>query len=385
MTISFALVIIIFYTAAIYYLHQNYSDAADAERAGYFSVLLNEIDKLTELIRANPDDIDSIERLGSAVLELERYNAAPVALNALTRLLLIACVACILFAVAVLVFCYVRIIRPFDILEGFAKEVSKGNLDIPLDVKRVNIFGEFTWAFDLMRSQLTSARKNEELAKRENKALIATISHDIKTPVASIRAYAEGLQRGMDTTPERRERYLNVIIKKSDEVARLTNDLFLHALSDMEKLQLEIKPHDAEALIGEMLDPIYAEYGDTISATDIPAVVVMTDNKRLAQVFSNVITNAVKYAPGSKVELSFEIEDAMFVCRVRDFGKGIPARDLPFVWNRFYRGGNIEGVSGSGLGLYIVKYIIEKCGGFVHLDNSGNGLTVAFSLPIDDC
>ena len=384
MTAAFTLLITIFFAASAYYLIRNYSEAADAERAGNLAVAMNEIDRLAERIRNDPYDAHAIQRLGAAVSELEVYDAASASVSDLTRLLIIACAACVLFAAAVFAVCYVRIIRPFDKLEDFAREVAKGNLDTPLAVKRMNIFGEFTWAFDLMRSELKGARENEESTRRENKALIATISHDIKTPVASIRAYAEGLQRGMDTTPERRERYLGMIVRKSDEVAKLTNDLFLHALSDMEKLQLEVKPHDAKTLIGEVLDASHAEYGDTIIAADIPDATVMADEKRLAQVLANIINNAVKYAPCSKIDISFHVEDDLFYCKVRDFGSGIPPRDLPFVWNRFYRGANTEGVPGSGLGLYIVKYIVEKCGGTVRLENSDSGLAVTFALQLSN-
>ena len=376
------LLIAVLFAAAIYFLHRNYGQAANTDRAGLHAVMLNEVSQLSARIAEDPNDHEARDRLSAVITELGDNYPASAAVDELTVYMIVACAACVVFAAVVFAVCYVRIVKPFYQLEMFAKGVAKGDLDIPLEIRRVNIFGEFSWAFDMMRSELKALRESDEEAKRENKMLIATISHDIKTPVASIRAYAEGLQKGMDTSQERRARYLDVIIRKSDEVAKLTNDLFLHALSDMEKLQLEVKPHDAKALIDGILEPLFAEYSDTIKVTGVPDVRVMADEKRIAQVFGNIITNAVKYAPDSCVELSFEEKDSFLVCEVRDFGAGIPAHDLPFVWNRFYRGANSEGVSGSGLGLYIVKYIVEKCGGFVRLDNSGKGLAVIFSLPV---
>ena len=381
-TVLFVLVVAVFFAAAIYFLHRNYGEVANNERAGLHAVMLNEVSQLTVRITENPNDHKAHERLSTVIIDLGDNYPASVAVDEMTVYMIIACAACVAFVAVVFAVCYVRIIKPFDKLEMFAKGVAKGNLDIPLEVQRVNIFGEFSWAFDMMRSELKALRESEEKAKQENKMLIATISHDIKTPVASIRAYAEGLQKGMDTSQERRDRYLDVIIRKSDEVAKLTNDLFLHALSDMEKLQLEVKSHDAITLIDSILDPLFAEYGDTIKVTDVPDIRVMADEKRLAQVFGNIVTNAVKYAPDSDIKLSFEKNDSFLVCEVRDFGAGIPAHDLPFVWNRFYRGANTEGISGSGLGLYIVKYIVEKCGGSVHLDSNDKGLSVVFSLPV---
>ena len=381
-TIIFILLIAALFAAAIYFLNRNYGEAANNERAGLHAVMLNEVSQLSARIAEDPNDYEAQQRLNAVIIELGDNYPTSAAIDELTVYMIISCAACVAFVAVVFAVCYVRIIKPFDKLEMFAKGVAKGDLDIPLEVQRVNIFGEFSWAFDMMRSELKALRESEEEAKQENKTLIATISHDIKTPVASIRAYAEGLQKGMDTSQERRDRYLDVIIRKSDEVAKLTNDLFLHALSDMEKLQLEVKPHDAIALINDILDPLFAEYGDTIKVTDVPNVQVMADEKRLAQVFGNVVTNAVKYAPDSDVKLSFQKNDSFLVCEVRDFGAGIPAHDLPFVWNRFYRGANTDGISGSGLGLYIVKYIVEKCGGSVRLDSSDKGLSVVFTLPV---
>ena len=145
-------------------------------------------------------------------------------------------------------------LRPFQKLEDFAGQVAEGNLDIPLEYERKNIFGAFTWAFDNMRLEIKRARNAEKAAVENNKTVIATISHDIKTPIASIRAYCEALQAGMDLNPERRERYLNVIIAKCDEVSTLTNDLFLHSLSDLDKLQMNYDTYEANPLISAMLE-----------------------------------------------------------------------------------------------------------------------------------
>lgn len=129
-----------------------------------------------------------------------------------------------------LVFTYIywKIIRPFVNLEKYANQIAKGNLDITLGYEKTNFFGAFTWAFDHMKEEIKYARANEERAVNENKAIIATLSHDIKTPISSIRAYAEGLEANLDSSYEQRTHYVQVIMRKCDEVTRLTNDLMLH-------------------------------------------------------------------------------------------------------------------------------------------------------------
>ena len=139
-----------------------------------------------------------------------------------------------------LLFCYIyfSILRPFNKLKNFANEIAKGNFELPLDYERSNYFGSFTWAFDSMRREVTKARSCEREAIENNKTVIATLSHDIKTPISSIRAYSEGLEANLDSSPEKRAKYLSVIMRKCDEVSQLTNDLFLHSLSDLEKLRV---------------------------------------------------------------------------------------------------------------------------------------------------
>ena len=144
---------------------------------------------------------------------------------------IIICGLAVLCICTVFIYVYTRILRPFDKMKDFASEIAKGNFDVPLKYERSNYFGAFTWAFDSMRKEIKSARMAEHEAIENNKTVIATLSHDIKTPIASIRAYAEGLEANMDSSPERRTRYLQVLMKKCDEVTSLTNDLLLHSLS----------------------------------------------------------------------------------------------------------------------------------------------------------
>ena len=142
----------------------------------------------------------------------------------------------ILFVIIVFLYIYFSILRPFDKLKGFANEIASGNFNIPLNYERSNYFGQFTWAFDNMRCEIIKARKCETEAIENNKTIIASLSHDIKTPIASINAYAEALEANIDSSYEARAKYLSVIINKSQEVKKLTDDLFLHSVSKALKI-----------------------------------------------------------------------------------------------------------------------------------------------------
>lgn len=125
------------------------------------------------------------------------------------------CGISVLFLMTVVGYVYAAILRPFDKMKIFAQTIAKGDLEVPLAYERSNYFGAFTWAFDSMRREILKARACEHEAIENNKTVIATLSHDIKTPIASIRAYAEGLEANLDTTAEKRERYIRVLMKMS--------------------------------------------------------------------------------------------------------------------------------------------------------------------------
>ncbi|MCI2113412.1 MAG: HAMP domain-containing histidine kinase [Ruminococcus sp.] len=285
-------------------------------------------------------------------------------------------VVCIIF-----LYIYFTIFRPFEKMKKFAEEIASGNFDIPLEYERSNYFGKFTWAFDSMRREITKARASEKEAIENNKTVIATLSHDIKTPIASIRAYAEGLEASLDTSPEKRQRYLSTIMKKCDEVSRLTNDLFLHSLSDLDKLKINSEELELCSFMETVVNEIAAEQNDiNFTAPDFSAV-VYADRNRLTQIAENLINNARKYAK-SEIDISLTRDDDYVSISFQDYGGGIPDKDMPFIFDKFYRGKNCGDEQGSGLGLYIVKYLSEKMNGKVLLHNRKGGLEAVISLPI---
>ena len=296
---------------------------------------------------------------------------------------IVMCTLTILFMAMVFFYVYLNILRPFDKMKNYASEIAKGNLDLPLNYEKSDYFGAFTWAFDSMRKEITRSRTAEREAIENNKTVIATLSHDIKTPIASIRAYAEGLEANLDTTPERRSRYLEVLIRKCDEVTALTNDLFLHALSDLNMLQMQPEEFLLVPFLKQSISEISAGYEDVVlKETDISPV-IYADRKRINQIVENLINNSRKYAK-TNVTVSLTQTDDMVSIHFRDKGPGIPDEDMPFITDKFYRGKNTGTENGSGLGLYIVKYIAERSGGSIELINhtSGEkGLEAVVHLP----
>lgn len=368
-TAMFSVLIIIVSGIFFYAEKQENSQDNRAEQL----VAINEIEQLVKM--------GEYERLSEKTAKLSESIRLSEAVSNVNVGIFIMCGICIVFCNLIFGYVYVAILRPFDKLKGFAEKISQGNFDIPLDYERSNYFGEFTWAFDSMRREISKARSCEREAIENNKTVIATLSHDIKTPVASIRAYAEGLEANLDGTPEKRKKYLSVIMKKCDEVSKLTNDLFLHSLSDMDKLKIIPEGFELCGFIENAVTEIAAEHNDVHFTKPDFSAAVNADKNRLMQITENLIGNARKYAK-TDIEVFLTLSDGNVQIHFRDFGGGIPDEDMPFIFEKFYRGKNCGSEQGSGLGLYIVKYIMEQMDGDILLKNHNNGLEAIVSLPI---
>ena len=340
---------------------------------GSYTVATNEIEQLI----ANGDTATAQIRAAELKTALSEY--VPESNNSTAYLWAIFAV-CSALIIAVFLYIWFAILRPFEKLTGFAERIANGDVDLPLNYERTNYFGKFTWAFDCMRREISSARACEKEAIENNKTVIASLSHDIKTPVASIRAYAEGLEAGMDATPEKRAKYLSVIMRKCDEVAALTNDMLLHSISDLDKLKMNPTEFELCGFIKETVSEISVRNNIRLN---LPAyfIDINADRNRLTQVFENIVSNAAKYAK-TDVEISAAKTDKGVEIIFRDFGKGIPEEEIPFIFDKFYRGCRIEKENGAGLGLYIVKYVVTQSGGEVYAENLSDGFQIRIILPL---
>lgn len=373
--IAAAAVFILILAAVAALLCANAGEKQD--NSGSLSVMTNEIEQLI----AKGETAEAGSRTAELKAALSEYSAVEKESAADFGAVWLVFGASAVIIAGAFLYIGLRIIRPFEKLSDFAQRIAKGDFDLPLNYERENYFGKFTWAFDSMRREIIKARAAEKEAVENNKTVIATLSHDIKTPVASIRAYAEGLEAGLDSTPEKRQKYLSVIMSKCDEVARLTDDMFLHSLSDLDKLKMNSERLEFCGFAEGAVTEIGEEYGDVPFQKPDFTAFVDCDKNRFTQIFGNIITNARKYAK-TDIDVSLALEGNEVSISFRDYGEGIADQDIPFIFGKFYRGKNCGSEQGSGLGLYIVKYVAEQSGGRVTLKNLEKGLEIKIFLPI---
>lgn len=269
-----------------------------------------------------------------------------------------------------------HILKPFTKLQSFAQRIAGGNLDIPLEMDHQNIFGPFTESFDLMRSELKRSRQAEAAANASKKELIAKLSHDIKTPVASIKAAAEVGQAFTDSEKDRKS--YTQIIQKADQINALVSNLFSATMKELQ--QLTVAPKDITSRqIQALLEN--SDYLHRAQISSIPECLAVADPLRLQQVFDNLFINSYKYA-GTDITVSAFIEASDLVITIEDAGGGVPANELPWLTDKFKRGSNASNQEGAGLGLYISTYFMKEMHGSLRLANGDLGLRVTVQIPL---
>jgi signal transduction histidine kinase len=281
-----------------------------------------------------------------------------------------------IFSIFYLYYINRTLLKPFQQLQYFAVNVARGNLEMPLKMDENNYFGAFTESFDLLRDELDASRQREYESNRSKKELVATLSHDIKTPVASIKAVSELML--MQVKDDKVIKQVNTIYSKADQIDLLVTDMFHATLEELQQLKLTVSEESSEVLV-DMIENV--NYDHQIVYDSIPQCIILTDPLRMQQVLDNIISNSYKYA-GTKVTIKSEIKHGYLELYIIDFGSGIEEEELPLLFNKYYRGNNVGGKNGSGLGLYISKYFMENMYGQISCYNRKDGFTVVLKIML---
>ena len=282
----------------------------------------------------------------------------------------------ILISVALVVglWVYRSIAVPLVKLKKATQNIKEGNLDFVLDVEGNDEFSELCQDFEEMRRRLKESTEEKNLIEKENKELISNISHDLKTPITAVKGYIEGIMDGVADTPEKMDRYVRTIYNKTNEMDHLINELTFYSKIDtnripytFSKLNVEDYFADCAEEVGLELETrgielVYANYVEK-------DVMVIADGEQIRRVIHNIISNAIKYMDKPKGIIQIRIKDVgdFIQIEIEDNGKGIGPKDLPYIFDRFYRTDVSRNSSkgGNGIGLSIVKKILEDHGGKV--------------------
>lgn len=327
---------------------------------------------------SNSDSVIDIECEGGIVGKMIVHNETSSIVNSYRMKLIggIIGISFVQIAVIAAFFIYLRktVTEPFARLNDFAVRVAGGNLDLPLDVDKGHIFGSFTEAFDMMRVELKKARLAEKQANDAKKEMVAKLSHDIKTPVASIKSSSEiGYEISKD---EKTRHYFNLINEKSDQVTTLVANLFNSSINDITEIEVNPSKYNSDILDALIRN---SDYLNKAAEFTVPECQIFADKLRLQQVFDNIFMNSYKYA-NTAIEVTAKLTEDYIAVRIKDHGPGVKPEELPLLKEKYKRGSNGSDKDGAGLGLFLADYFMTNMDGQLLLDSDGSGFAVTVKI-----
>lgn len=293
----------------------------------------------------------------------------------------------ILTAMVLVLWVYGSMIRQINRLQDAAKRVQSGDLDFELKPEGNDEMGQLIQAFEDMRVRLKENAEEKIQSDRESKELISNISHDLKTPITAIKGYVEGIRDGVADTPEKMDKYLGTIYNKANEMNLLINELTLYSKIDTNRIPYNFAPISVNAYFDDCAEDLAMEleaknvefgYFNYVDSDQM----IIADPEQLKRVINNIVSNSLKYTERDKRKINLRVKDVgdFIQVELEDNGKGIAAKDLPHIFERFYRTDASRNSSkgGSGIGLSIVKKIMEDHGGKVWATSKENIGTVMY-------
>ena len=255
-----------------------------------------------------------------------------------------------------------KILLPFKRISNLPFELSKGNLTMPLCETKNKVFGKFIWGLDMLRDHIEEQKKNELLLQKEKKTLLLALSHDIKTPLSAIKLYAKALSKNLYKDEARKEQVINSISDKVIEMEGYLADIVKATSEDVLKFEVI----NNEFYIRDILTNIQNYYKTKLALNTIDFqietnrnLLLYGDLERAEEVIQNVMENAIKYGDGNKIWINTTLDENTFTVIVGNTGCTLDSKELPHIFDSFWRGSNTNNHPGSGLGLYICRELMR--------------------------
>ncbi|WP_407399514.1 sensor histidine kinase [Anaerovibrio sp.] len=312
----------------------------------------------------------------------------------LTGIMIIAIIFIILLGLYLSRLLSRQILEPLSALRRASAEIRQGNLDTPVEIQAQDEFGEACQDFEAMRLELKKAREQQKKYEENRKELIAGISHDLSTPLTSMKGYASGILDGIAKTPEKQRHYVEMILQGAFTMEKLVESLFLFSKLDLGRIPFTM---ETVALRNYFTD-FYNEQKPLLTEKNINLTMEMNlpkeedglvsiDRIQFQRVIDNLISNSSKYSNRDDVDIKICLESRNNNLRITfaDNGPGVPAEDLPKLFDSFYRTDHARSnvAKGSGLGLAITKRIIDGMKGKIRAEsNPSGGLCIIIELPL---
>lgn len=279
-----------------------------------------------------------------------------------------------------------HISEPLDTLTAGVSRLRDGDLDTPIAYAEADEFKPACDAVDEMAARLKNSLEQQQREQQKKQELIAGMSHDLKSPLTSIRAYTEALLEGVAQDEAAKQRYLRTIHAKEADIEAMVNRLFEFARLDVSEYPAQIEPLALREALEEAAEGQSTD-GVTVTRGEVPDCVILVDRTLLRRIAANLLDNSRKYGgrEETRVTLSARKKDGAVEICFADDGNGVPEEQLSKLFDAFYRGDAARTMPerGSGLGLAVVKKAAETMRSSVRAENgAGGGLSVILTLPL---
>lgn len=289
--------------------------------------------------------------------------------------MVVAIVAVLIFTSFLLtIWIHRGVFEPINQLNIAMRKIKDGDFDYRLSNDSKGEIGDLYRNYEDMRLRLKESTEEKLQQESQNRELISNISHDLKTPITAIKGYVEGIMDGVADTPEKMDKYIKTVYNKANDMDRLINELTIYSGIDNNRIPYHFHRINVADYFGDCVEEVGLElesknielnYSNLVS----PDTVIIADPEQMKRVVSNIISNSIKYMDKAKGIIDIRILDEVDSIRVEieDNGKGIAAKDLSNIFERFYRtdASRNSATGGNGIGLSIVKKIVEDHGGYI--------------------
>lgn len=293
-----------------------------------------------------------------------KITYTPTVVENKTIILYVNIISGILLIGLIFVYLYIRIniIKPFNELSTMPYELAKGNMNMPLAENKNRFFGKFVWGMDLLRENIEENKVRELELQKERKMLLLSLSHDIKTPLSAIKLYSKALSKKLYSSEEKRDEILVNISDKVDEIDGYISEIVRASKEDFLHFEVE----NDEFYIKDAIESVREYYSEKMalnqidfSIEDYSNSLVYGDKDRLIEVIQNIVENAIKYGDGKKIWLEMSKDAEAYSIKISNTGCMLSERELPHIFDSFFRGTNVDNQKGSGLGLYICRNLMH--------------------------
>ncbi len=290
-----------------------------------------------------------------------------------------------IFSVSVLYFTKMKILKPFSDLSRMPYELSKGRLNTEILENKGRFLGKFIWGISMLQDHLQESQQKAMHLEKEKKLFLLSVSHDIKTPLSTIKLYAKALKEGVYDTREKQKAAAGQIERLSGEIEDYVKSIVSSASEEIVHVEVNVSEFylkDLVKMIKEYYSPKCRLAMTDFSVGDFENKLIKGNLDSTFEVVENVMENAFKYGDGKEIKISFYEEEYCQLIKISNTGLCVKQEEMPHLFDSFYRGSNVADKAGNGLGLYICREIMQKMEGEIFAVRDETGMSFHLVLPM---